>query len=327
MHNFYSPFVGKSTEQKVFGPVLIPDSPDSDGDIVDAIKIEQVAYGFNEKYGNIDIQHSLQNVGKIYTSYILPQDTTFQFNGQDYNYPKGTWMMGVKVTDANAWKLVESGVLTGFSIMAVNPVFKSSKSERVTLADLGPDWIVNSVSLVDNPAVEQAKFISIKSQDSLVEKIYRGLQNLIGLFSKKEEEVIDVTPEEVKAMIDESLAPIVGILEKLMPKEDAEDMPVEENSETTKEETLSEDSDVSSEESEEVVKEEISESTENTSEGESELSEIDTLKAQLEESKAKIAELESAQKSYVKSIKGQDGMHTKEIKIKEDRDSFGRSRK
>ncbi|SDW16910.1 Putative phage serine protease XkdF [Marininema mesophilum] len=56
----------KSNEQRVVtGPVLIPGEPDLDGDMVDAATIERVADGLIESYGNIDLQHSLKNVGKV----------------------------------------------------------------------------------------------------------------------------------------------------------------------------------------------------------------------------------------------------------------------
>jgi hypothetical protein len=189
------PIVMKSTpERKVFGPVLIPDKPDLDGDIVSAEKIRQVHDLFNEKYGNIDVQHSLQNVGKVYESYIAPTNLPFQVDGVQVVYPKGTWMIGVKVTDDQAWSLVEQDKLKGFSIMAVNPALKGnvSKSDggRVTLNDLGADWIVNAVSLVDTPAVPDSRYIVIKSagEGTVWDKVMKGLQSLINLISSDKAE-------------------------------------------------------------------------------------------------------------------------------------------
>lgn len=168
MSELTAPVVLKNDEQRiVYGPVLIPDEPDTDGDVVSAQKIEQVAHEFNEKYGNIDLQHSLNNVGRVVESYIAPVDLDFG----NVVIPKGSWMMGVRVTDDHAWNLVKQGKLTGFSIMGVRSATVQKAAEedvalkRTTLRDLGEDWIVNAVSLVDEPAVPKAKFLVIKSKN------------------------------------------------------------------------------------------------------------------------------------------------------------------
>ena len=172
MPELTAPIVYKNDEQRiVFGPVLIPNEPDTDGDVVSAEHIETVAHKFVEEYGNIDLQHSLNNVGKLVESYILPVDID---TGDGNIVPKGSWMMGVRVTDDDSWEAVKNGKLGGFSIMALQKAAmksseKSQESKRVTLADLGEDWIVNAVSLVDEPAVPKAKFLAIKSKATKTE--------------------------------------------------------------------------------------------------------------------------------------------------------------
>ena len=171
MTELTAPVIVKNEERQiVFGPVLIPNEPDHDGDRISPEKIEQVAHTFNEQYGNIDLQHSLNNVGKMVESYIAPSDLTFG----EITVPKGSWMMGVRVTDSASWAAVKSGKLTGFSIMGIRSAVMKSKemttdeieaaTKRTTLKDLGEDWIVNAVSLVDEPAVPKAKFLVVKSK-------------------------------------------------------------------------------------------------------------------------------------------------------------------
>ena len=168
MPELTAPIVYKNDEKRiVFGPVLIPNEPDSDNDTVSEEQIEKVAHKFVEDYGNIDLQHSLNNVGKLVESYILPVDIDV---GGNNIVPKGSWMMGVRVTDDGAWKAVKDGKLGGFSIMALQKTAmksedKDQESKRITLADLGEDWIVNAVSLVDEPAVPKAKWLAIKSKE------------------------------------------------------------------------------------------------------------------------------------------------------------------
>lgn len=186
MAELTAPVVLKNTAKRiVLGPVLVPDEPDTDNDVVSKEKIEEVAHLFMERYGNIDLQHTLNNVGKVIESYILPFD--WQIN-DEYIIPAGSWMMGVKVVDEESWAAVEAGLLNGFSIMAVSKtVLKSKESQtekskavkRTTLADLeaNGDWIVNAVSLVDEPAVPKARFIAVKSKNehqSIVEKALAG---------------------------------------------------------------------------------------------------------------------------------------------------------
>ena len=191
MAELTAPLVYKNEEKRiVYGPVLIPDEPDTDGDVVTAEQIENVAHKFVEEYGNIDLMHSLNNVGRLVESYILPVDLEVD---EETIIPKGSWIMGVRVTDDDAWQAVKDGKLSGFSIMALQKMAmksseKKQKSKRVTLADLGDDWIVNAVSLVDEPAVPKAKWIAIKRK------------------SKDNTDInIDINSEVVKKAVDGSL--------------------------------------------------------------------------------------------------------------------------
>lgn len=192
MAELTAPLVYKNEEKRiVYGPVLVPDEPDTDNDVVTAEQIENVAHKFVEEYGNIDLMHSLNNVGRLVESYILPVDLEVD---EDTLIPKGSWIMGVRVTDDDAWQAVKDGKLGGFSIMALQKTaIKSAEkdnqeSKRVTLSDLGDDWIVNAVSLVDEPAVPKAKWIAIKSK------------------SKDNTDInIDINSEVVKKAVDGSL--------------------------------------------------------------------------------------------------------------------------
>ncbi|MGP4041903.1 XkdF-like putative serine protease domain-containing protein [Gracilibacillus sp. D59] len=172
MAELTAPLVRKNDEKRiVYGPVLVPDEPDSDDDTVTAEKIEEVAHQFVENYGNIDLMHSLENVGKMVESYILPMDMEIDDN---LTVPKGSWMLGVRVTNDDSWEAVKNHQLGGFSIMAIPKVSTKSKEnaeknhaeKRTTIADLEQegDWVVNAVSLVDEPAVPKAKYVAVKSK-------------------------------------------------------------------------------------------------------------------------------------------------------------------
>ncbi|MBS7531832.1 hypothetical protein IC619_015270 [Hazenella sp. IB182353] len=214
MPELTAPLVMKSYEKRiVYGPVMVPGEADHDGDVVSADKIEAVAHDFADKYANIDLQHTLNNVGSMVESYITPVDLTYG----DMVVPKGSWMMGVRVTDDESWSSVKEGKLTGFSIMGIkSAVMKSKKDDeinaalkRTTLADLGEDWIVNAVSLVDEPCVPKAKFVVIKSKTDEVEEKPDSNGGFFAKFiqsfkhadppGKKGD---DMTKEDVQTMID-----------------------------------------------------------------------------------------------------------------------------
>ncbi|MED3648632.1 XkdF-like putative serine protease domain-containing protein [Halalkalibacterium halodurans] len=199
MSELTAPFVFKNDEKRiVYGPVLVPDEPDTDNDVVTAEKIEEVAHKFVEEYGNIDLMHTLNNVGKLVESYILPMD--WQIDDQ-LLIPKGSWMMGVRVMDEDTWQAVKDGNLGGFSIMgiakaAMKSAAKKAAEKRTTLADLGEDWIVNAVSLVDEPAVPKAKWVAIKSKtevtDETVKKAVEGsLEHRRSLVRERVEQVFE----------------------------------------------------------------------------------------------------------------------------------------
>lgn len=198
-----------SARQIAWGPVLIPDERDSDDDSVNAQKIEQVCIDYMLKYQNVDLMHSLNNVGKIVYNEILRADETFTVDGLPMTAPKGSWCMGVHIEDPVIWKMVETGELGGFSIMAIpqtvhkSVILKTAEKKdvlesmkRTTLADLeaGGDWVVNCVSLVDKPAVPKAKLVILKqytekcgmvapvgSFDWIRGEVYKALESKFGL--------------------------------------------------------------------------------------------------------------------------------------------------
>src|SRR5699024_8174711 len=157
----------KNDEKRIVqDPALIPNEEDTNGDDASKEKVEEVTHKFVEDYGNIDIERSTQNDEQKVESYVTPSE----LKAQDVEViRKGSWMFGVRVTNDNVCKSVKSGDIGGFSIMAIPKAMKGreiakSSAKRTTLKDLGDDWIVNFVSLVDEPAVPKAKFVAIKSK-------------------------------------------------------------------------------------------------------------------------------------------------------------------
>ena len=105
-------------KQIVYGLVYEPDVKDAHGDTMTADEIEKAAHGFMERQNtyNIDKQHDLDaDKGYVVESYIAPVDMDLG----DQEIKKGSWVAGVKVTDADTWEQIEKGEITGFSMWGV----------------------------------------------------------------------------------------------------------------------------------------------------------------------------------------------------------------
>jgi 2'-5' RNA ligase len=157
------PIVRKDALRRIaYGAVLVPGEPDSDGEVLTAGKIEDVAHEWMERYANIDLQHSLNAVdARPVESYITDADRVVQVDGQDVVLPVGSWVLASKVRDEAVWKAIESGELAGYSVMGVRHAAMKSETvasyKRTLLKDLGADWVAPFVSIVDRPAVPKAK--------------------------------------------------------------------------------------------------------------------------------------------------------------------------
>jgi hypothetical protein len=209
-HELAGPILWKrKSKQIAYGAVLVPNEPDSDGDILTAEKIEEAAHMWLADYSNIDLQHSLNNVqARAVESYITPVDMRVTLRGVDSILPAGTWIMATRIDDAEVWKDVESGKLSGYSIMGVrrNAAMKSiddaSEKRRTMLADLGADWICPFVSLVDEPAVPKAKFFAIKEapKPSLFSRLFKVADEA----TKKQEDKMD--ENQIKEIVSSAVA-------------------------------------------------------------------------------------------------------------------------
>lgn len=174
-----APIVFKNEEERiVYGPVLIPGEPDSDGEVVSKAKVREVAHKFMRDYQNVDVSHTLNNVASPVESYITPMDMTFKGRGgDDVQVPEGSWMMGAYVEADKEWEAAKTGELNGFSIMgvpkkAVKSGAPSMAIKKVLLGDLG-DWLATHVSMVKRPAVYKAEWLAVKERGKLARLLGR----------------------------------------------------------------------------------------------------------------------------------------------------------
>lgn len=177
------PFVFKNDEKRiVYGAVLVPGELDHDGEAVTAEKVEDAAHEWMESYQNVDLQHSLNNVGVPVESYLLPMEMTVKAvqDGEEMVLPEKTWILGSRL-DESTYEAAKKGELGGYSVMGMKRAALKSLCEKTSagksasqedlnaalkktlLKDLGEDWVPVYVSVVDRPAVPKAKFFALKS--------------------------------------------------------------------------------------------------------------------------------------------------------------------
>jgi len=102
-----------SEEHILYGIVYEPDETDTDGDTVNAEEIRKAAHYYMAMSQVTKINHKGAAVNtNILESYISTVDLVIAGRA----VKKGTWLMAVKVNDAEIWKSVEEGALTGFSL-------------------------------------------------------------------------------------------------------------------------------------------------------------------------------------------------------------------
>lgn len=112
-------FKADGPEQIVYGVVLTPDLPDSQGDIAPADEIRKAAHRWLMEIRKSDVQHAEvtlgtggQPIAEPVESFIAPQD--MELAGE--KVLKGAWVIGMRVNDPDTWSRVEKRELTGFSI-------------------------------------------------------------------------------------------------------------------------------------------------------------------------------------------------------------------
>lgn len=106
----------------VLAPVLVPGEADHQGDVVTAEEIQKCAHLFmseiKERESDADLMHRIE-VSKddvaIVESYLAPID--MEVGG--HAIAKGTWMLGMQIVNDTIWKMIDDGILKGFSIFGV----------------------------------------------------------------------------------------------------------------------------------------------------------------------------------------------------------------
>ena len=297
----------------VYAAVLIPNKPDYDGDIVTKEQIREKMYNFMRNYQNIDFMHSLNAVkSTILENYILPFDMEVETYEVKRTLPAGTWIMGIEIEDEAVKNLVREGKIRGFSVMGVKKsefinAMKDNRDlaiKRTTFRDLGDDFEITHVSLVDTPAVSDALFFAFKSRPQEEKETWKDLFK--AMFSRKGKEEIDLNKEELKELIETTVKPVVKAAlkeilseksadteDKIEEKEQSTEQTAEDNKAEDKKEDKNTDVEKDTDEQKEDSKEETAEKSKEEENDSSSEEDISSLKSQVEELKNLIEVLKS----------------------------------
>lgn len=326
------------TDKLVYSAVAIPGEPDYDGEILTESEIQYAAHKFMSDYRIIDPEHVCAltkeciNVGTPVESTILKRPMTVKaiHGGNDMTLPKGSWILGIEITDPNEWNRIVTGEATGLSLTAGRTTLKS----RVLIRDLGKNWEVRTVSIVKDPAVPKAKFFQIGSgmmndeaTKSRLQVFFDKIEDAVKNFKQEEtlaeepitEETVEEPAEEVEAVKSEEE---VEETEELVaePEETSEEPQQEEESVVETEEQVEDAVKFVTAEDLEKTKEDIleavktlmqpgtedeavkaEETTEEATEDDEDLDEIRKKDLKIAELEKKIFDLEAKLKSATKS--------------------------
>ena len=232
----------------VTAPVLIPFTPDCEyqygEDVLPPEKIKRLADSF-QKYQIIDLQHEYTKRlinkmepikrGELLNSYISNDEMYLKgMDGYNRKYPKGTWVITVRITDPEAMMLYNNRQLTGFSVtvkershadaimnyvsqkelLIPNAIVESEKAftktpKRILMKDV-KDPVAFTVSLVRQPCVYGAKFCKKSCLVVNKDKLEENSKSNMSLKDKIKKELnafidgLDVEEESVKEDISES---------------------------------------------------------------------------------------------------------------------------
>jgi len=102
-------------KQLVFGEVYAPTTlPDSDGDVMTAETIEEMAYRFMKNFSqkSIDVEHDSNIVEAVVVESFIAREN-------DPLFIEGSWVVGVFIEDSDIWELVKTGEINGFSLEGI----------------------------------------------------------------------------------------------------------------------------------------------------------------------------------------------------------------
>jgi hypothetical protein len=118
-------------EMTITGIAMEPDAVDAHGDFATAAVIKKAAHNFLAAYNKtvkLGVQHKdFKPKFQILESYVAP--VTFVLGNRTVK--EGSWIVTVKVLNADIWKKIKNGSIKGFSIGGKAKVRNVKKTELV----------------------------------------------------------------------------------------------------------------------------------------------------------------------------------------------------
>lgn len=94
--------------------LLIPDTPNSYGDIMSREAIKEAAFEFARQGYGLDVNHDL--LDRKGEGLVVVE--SFIARAGDPTFIEGSWVIGMKILDDDLWQMVLDGELNGFSYQA-----------------------------------------------------------------------------------------------------------------------------------------------------------------------------------------------------------------
>lgn len=102
-------------EQIAFAEVLVPNTPNTYGDVYTPESIVEFAYEFARQGYGLDVDHDNQDVSG--SGYYVVE--SFIAREGDPDFIPGSWVVGIKVVDPDLWQRILNGEINGFSYEAI----------------------------------------------------------------------------------------------------------------------------------------------------------------------------------------------------------------
>lgn len=165
----------------VTGIVYEPMVKDSQGNFMTEDEIVKAARWYAKNGNMVDVQHSFSPLSSasVVESWVAKAD----FSLGDKAVKKGTWLMTVEISDDKIWNRIEKGEITGFSMGGVG------------------EYATEDVD-IDNLE---------KSFSDATPKKRRGIiKTLLSLLDGEKQEETEVTKDEMKAIVSETIEKSAG---------------------------------------------------------------------------------------------------------------------
>ena len=101
-------------ERYVLAELLLPDTPNTYGDIMTREGIKEAAFEFARQGYGLDVNHDEQD--RKGEGLVVVE--SFIARAGDPTFIEGSWVIGMKILDDDIWQMVLDGELNGFSYQA-----------------------------------------------------------------------------------------------------------------------------------------------------------------------------------------------------------------